>query len=138
MAQNIALASRTYADALPIYEKLGTETKSGRAVLASLVLSAAARTHAAHIRTCAWVRCLRVLNALQQRPATAENAPPKLADLGLPAEATIDPFNGSPLHLRKAGDEWVIYSVGKDLIDDGGQLEDEKDIGIGPIAAKGP
>jgi hypothetical protein len=137
MAQNIDLAPRTFADAAPAYDKLLEETKSWRHRVSSLVVPAAARLHGAEVRTRAWVRCLRVLNALQKKPANAEASQPKLEELGLPAEAITDPFNGAPLHLRRVGGEWVIYSVGQNLVDDGGELKDRKDVGIGPIAAKG-
>jgi hypothetical protein len=132
MAQNIDLASRTFADAGPTYDKLIEESKSWRHQIAGMVVPAAARVHGAELRTRAFIRCLRVLNALQRNAANAEAGPPKLEELGLPADAIIDPFNGSPLLLRKIGGEWVIYSVGQNLMDDGGQLKDRKDIGIGP------
>ena len=48
--------------------------------------------------------------------------PAKLADLVpefLPAVPT-DPFDGQPLRMLERGEELVIYSVGKDLKDDGG------------------
>ena len=40
---------------------------------------------------------------------------PKLTDLGLPAQATIDPFNGEPLHVKKRPEGWMVYSVGRNL-----------------------
>ena len=53
----------------------------------------------------------------------------------LPADATIDPFNGAPLHLAKLSEGWLIYSVGANLKDDGGDLVDKKDVGLGPRRA---
>ncbi len=57
---------------------------------------------------------------------------PKLSELGLPAEATIDPFNGEPLHVKRLPQGWLVYSVGRNLQDDGGKLDDNSDIGVGP------
>jgi hypothetical protein len=74
-----------------------------------------------------------VLNALQQQPAASMNGVPHIEKLGLPKDATIDPFTGSPLHLRKTAGGWIIYSNGSNLADDGGRLEDLKDVGIGPV-----
>jgi hypothetical protein len=40
------------------------------------------------------------------------------------AKATVDPFTGTDLIYRPAGDGFVLYSVGKNLEDDGGQKAD--------------
>src|SRR5262249_55588733 len=37
------------------------------------------------------------------------------------ASVALDPFNGAPLHYRKAATGYVLYSVGPDLKDDNGQ-----------------
>ena len=79
--------------------------------------------------------CLRVLNALTRNGEANGSAEPKLTELGLPVDATIDPFNGAPLHLKKLPEGWLIYSVGANLKDDGGDLEDKKDVGLGPRRA---
>jgi hypothetical protein len=55
-----------------------------------------------------------------------------LEDLSLPNEATIDPFTGTPLILRKSPDGWVIYTVMENGIDDGGKFKDLKDYGLAP------
>ena len=78
-------------------------------------------------------RCLRVLNAIQARSANGNELVPKLNELGLPSEATIDPFNGEPLHVKKLPEGWMVYSVGPDLKDDGGILDGKTDVGAGPI-----
>ena len=66
------------------------------------------------------IRVLRVLNAAQARlPADGGDAP-RLRELGLPAEATTDPFTGEPLHVKKLPKGWLIYSVGANFQDDGG------------------
>ena len=58
---------------------------------------------------------------------------PNLRDLGLPAEATIDPFNSQPLHVKKLPKGWMVYSVGINLVNDGGILDGVTDLGAGPI-----
>jgi len=63
----------------------------------------------------------------------------KLADLGLPNEATTDPFNGEPLILKKTTEGWLIYSLGSNLKDDGGKLDAQgTDVGLGPIVEPAP
>jgi hypothetical protein len=92
-------------------------------------------TYQAVLRTRAKIRCLRVLNALQTHIAAGDNKTPKLTDLGLPAETTTDPFTGGePLHVKKLPQGWLVYSIGGNDRDDGGNLEGgpNGDIGVGP------
>ena len=83
--------------------------------------------------TRARVRSLRVLNALQGRVPAGSDKIPKLSELGLPVETTIDPFNGEPLHVKRLPQGWLVYSVGRDLQDDGGDFENNRDVGVGPL-----
>jgi hypothetical protein len=80
------------------------------------------------------VRCLRILNALQQAGIKPENGEPKLDDLQLPEQATKDPFTGEALHVKVVDGEWLVYTVGPDLKDDGGDLANYKDFGVGPLS----
>jgi len=86
----------------------------------------------ARVQSQAMVRSLRVLNALQTHVPQGSDKIPKLSELGLPAETTIDPFNGEPLHVKRLPNGWLVYSVGRDLKDDGGDLEHYRDVGVGP------
>ena len=52
-------------------------------------------------RVKAMSRCLRVLNAIQAQVEPGSDRVPELADLGLPHETTIDPYNGEPLQIKK-------------------------------------
>jgi hypothetical protein len=88
-------------------------------------------------RVRALARSLRVLNALQARVPAESDRVPDLADLGLPAEATTDPFSGGPLLVKRSPRGWMVYSVGGNGADDGGQLDGRTDIGVGPISPAG-
>jgi hypothetical protein len=83
-------------------------------------------------RTRAMSRCLRVLTALQAQPPQEGDTAPKLADLGLPAAVTTDPFDDQPLRLKQLPEGWIVYSVGGNLVDDNGKLDGRTDIGAGP------
>ena len=104
------------------------------APLANSVFPAAQKAREAAERTRALVRCLRILNALQQAGIKPENGEPKLADLQLPEQATKDPFTGEALHVKVVDGEWLVYTVGPDLKDDGGDLANYKDFGVGPLS----
>jgi hypothetical protein len=97
-------------------------------------------TYPTAIITCANIRALRVLNALQTHVPAGSQETPKLTELGLPAETTSDPFNGEPLHVKKTSQGWLVYSVGVNCKDDGGKLDDAEDgdVGVGPLLAEKP
>jgi len=82
-------------------------------------------------------RCLRVLNQLlKQDPDGTKGL--TIDQLGLPAEATIDPYDGQPLRIKHGAEGWTVYSVGQNFQDDGGRLDDQTgggqiDVGVGPV-----
>lgn len=103
-------------------------------VLTDLVRPAIQAARDATQRTIAMQRCLRILNSvtrLEQRGAQVTG----LANLKLPVEETSDPFTGKPLLMNRLPAGWVIYSVGRDSKDDGGQLDKFLDVGLGPVPA---
>ncbi len=97
-------------------------------------MPSAHKTREAVERTRGVMRCLRVLNALQQAGVKPADGAPNFAGLKLPASATEDPFTGQPLHVKVVDGQWVIYTVGPDLKDDGGDLAGGKDFGVGPVS----
>lgn len=135
----LALMGGYLADAGRPYQELAAERKtihkpnSSRASyrVAELLRPALDKTRESTERIRASGRALRVLNALQSRAASADGVP-DLAELGLPQEATIDPFNGKPLIVKRHADGWMVYSVGPNLKDDGGKLDGISDVGVGP------
>lgn len=109
------------------------QTKSGAwGMLGGLVAPAAEKAREAAERDRANVACLRVVNALVRREKPDQPPKADLSDLGLPAEASRDPFNGQPLRVKKVAGGWLVYSVGADLNDDGG--DEKKDVVLAPPA----
>jgi len=136
----LAKASRPY-DAEMLSEK-STATRSGGTLnpyvaLVRLLKPGLAAVREPTERTRALSRSLRVLMALQARVPPATEPVPKLTDLGLPEEATIDPYIGKPLHVKMVREGWMVYSVGSNLVDDGGILDYIHDLGAGPISQTG-
>jgi hypothetical protein len=117
------------------YEK-GTpsvfQEPTGFGMLADLLASSFELQFEILHRTDALLRSLRVKNALRQFAAENGREAKGLDDLALPKEATIDPFSGQPLQLKRIDNGWLIYSVGKDGVDDGGSFDDSKDYGLRP------
>jgi hypothetical protein len=130
-------ASRLYADA--IADKSHVSMPGGvpnvYGALVTLLEPALVSAREPSERVRALSRSLRVLNALQARAPRDDNSVPNIGDLGLPTEATIDPFNGKSLIVKKAPEGWTVYSVGSDLVDNGGKLDGRTDVGAGPNSA---
>jgi hypothetical protein len=112
------------------------QTPTGFGTLTDLLLPSVQASYEAANRTTAIMRSLRIFNAIQNYAEKNGRDPSGLADLRLPAKATIDPFSGKPLILKHTDDGWIVYSVGRDGQDDGGVLKDLKDCGVGPPKAR--
>ena len=119
------------------YREVEQTIEGKKSVLARLLFPGLQAAYMAVTRTRAEIRSLRVLNALQTHVPAASNEVPKLSELGLPVETTVDPFIGEPLHVKKTPQGWLVYSVGPNFRDDGGKLDDRTngDIGVGPPPA---
>jgi hypothetical protein len=130
LGEEIRLAAKPYSS----YS--GTSkaaTAASKGMLVRLVLPALKSARDATERTRANIRTLRVLNALLGREDPDAPPPDDLTDLGLPKDATLDPFSGKPLLVKRLPEGWKIYSVGPNLADDGGKLDGFADFGVGPI-----
>jgi hypothetical protein len=85
------------------------------------------------------LRSIRIINALQKKAPADGDKIPTMAELGLPDEVGIDPFNGKPMIIKKLPEGWLVYSVDVNLKDDGGDLGDSilgLDYGFGPKLSK--
>jgi hypothetical protein len=131
-AETISLIDRPWHEAHERVDSVrGAQRKeTGFGVMADLLASSVAAAYLASCRDLAMLRCLRVYNALTGFEQEHGRNAAGLEDLSLPAAATIDPFSGEPLKLRRTPQGWAVYSVGENGIDDGGDTEDQKDVGL--------
>ena len=130
--EQLTLVGKPYSQAMNISGERKTPTQFD--IFSSLALPAILKVREAWCRTQALTRCLRIVNAMQQKDVWKEKEI-NLADLGLAKETLVDPYNDSSIKLTKAKGEWVIYCVGGNLKDDGGSLDSYLDVGLGPIPA---
>ncbi|MBI5092327.1 MAG: hypothetical protein HZB26_07765 [Candidatus Hydrogenedentes bacterium] len=95
----------------------------GTRLLTGILLSNFARAVDMQARDEALIALLQVGLALElyhtqhgTYPATLDAIAPTLG-----GRVPLDPYTGQPLHYRPAGQSFLLYSVGIDLADDGGQ-----------------
>ena len=125
MQKGIDLARKPYKD-------FRADHAADKSLFDSMVGPALEAAREATARNQALSRALRVLNAIQSAPNWMAADQIDALQLGLPADATKDPFTEQPLVIRKQGSGWLIYSVGFNLKDDGGEIDESKDVGVAP------
>lgn len=79
-------------------------------------------------RLTAEVRCLRIVAAMAKWNAYDS----ELDALGLPQDCLVDPFDGNRLRVKRTPKGRIVYSVGANLFDDGGDFHEAKDVGLQP------
>jgi hypothetical protein len=99
-------------------------------MLTKMSLSALLQIRHAHDRGVARVRCVRLLNALQNQFPDGIPDQPLLSELSGAEDTRLDPFSGEPLVVRVAEEDIVVYSVGINGTDEVGQFDDQADEGI--------
>jgi hypothetical protein len=105
-----------------------SEQKSGP--LTKMSTSALLQFRLAHDRGLARVRCVRLLNALQDQFPDGIPDQPLLSELSGAEDTRLDPFTGKPLVVRVTEENIVVYSMGINGTDEGGQFDDQADEGI--------
>jgi hypothetical protein len=129
MAEVLEHADDSYAKFRADKSAAEAAKPSLRFSVARQVLPAILVLREADFRDRCLVRCLRLQNALAARKVAA--APANFADLGLAAAAIVDPYTERPLIVRRVDGQWLVYGLGKNLVDDGGLLETFEDVGYG-------
>ena len=71
-------------------------------------------------------RCLRVANYLRAKLVDDLD----LENIKLPETTKSDPFIARPLVLRETDDGILIYSLGRNRLDDGGEVANDRDFGF--------
>jgi hypothetical protein len=130
--EQIELVAQPYAAVAASQAKLKQQGAASLHPLAAQAFPAFIKIRQAMDRVRAQIRCLRILNALQQH-GPWQGQEPNLSGLGLPADVITDPYDGSAIKLKQVNGDWLIYCVGPDLKDDGGKLAGNVDVGLGPL-----
>lgn len=126
MREHAGRAPAAMLDGFAEHDRQLRATRGG-GILAGLLIPAAHRVAFAALDADARRALARTAVAASAYRAKHGRPPEKVGDLVpdfLP-ETPLDPFDGRPLRLRKADDGLVIYSLGRDRADDGGEPWDD-------------
>ena len=126
--QQLRISSSTYKEFLDTYSEHRRILES--APLASQLFPAVHAAREAMNRVQAETRCLRLLNVLQRDENQTKQYELDLTHLGLPPDTILDPFDGQQLHVKRLPDGWLVYSVARNLKDDGGAIGPFLDVGV--------
>lgn len=125
METNIALAALPPPASLVatnITEQLSGNASRRGFFLSGLILPALARSTVREATTLAHIRLVQTALAIECYRVLHHKLPENLADLtpGLLPIVPADPFTGGPLRYRRTDRGFVIYSVDRDGLDNGG------------------
>jgi hypothetical protein len=110
------------AEAEKAYEKRAGGLGSD-ATLTKMFAPAVGKVGQACRRKSAQVRCLMALVAVERYRLNHGNWPASLEVVEFLDAIPLDPFDGKPLRYKRLIDGVVVYSVGVDGVDDGGNLD---------------
>jgi hypothetical protein len=120
---------------LPLHEQIAAERQFDQELrelkesepIAVLFIPALQKIGEASRRTHALLRCTMVALATERYRLEHKSWPASIDKLcpGYLRAVPLDPFDGQPPRYRRLDDGVVIYSVGRDGIDDGGNLDRE-------------
>lgn len=106
-------------------------------ILNQLMIPALQAALDAKCRDVAFVRGLRIVNAITAYAQREGHPPTGLESLNLPTASTLDPFSGKPLKLKQTDTGWVVYTVFRNGTDEGGDFKDQADWGLAPAGYPG-
>jgi hypothetical protein len=132
--EQLALASKPWIDVHNQIGQAGSTADAKFGPMAGTVAPSVQSLFEAEARNIALLRSLRLFNAVTKFRAEKGREASGIDELAIPKNATIDPFSGLPLKVKLAKEGWVIYSVMKNGVDDGGDFVEFHDYGVAPTS----
>jgi hypothetical protein len=129
----LTLSARPWREAFKQVGREGAPDVSSFGTMSELLIPAIQALYEAETRSIAVSRSLRVFNAMTAFREQHGKEISGLSELPLPKEAMMDPFSDKPLLLKRLAEGWIVYSVAKNGVDDGGSFVDIKDYGVAPV-----
>lgn len=100
-------------------------------LLAKLLAPAVTKPAEACVRNYAYMRCAVTAIAAERFRIKTSHWPASLDELveaGLLKTVPVDPFDGKPLRLKHTDDGLIVYTIGHDRTDNGGNLDRAKQL----------
>jgi hypothetical protein len=122
MSRYIALADKPYCEIRERVAALDKESQERPGAIAGLVMPAISRVYETEADATAAHEVMLVGAAIRVRKLRHLGLPGDLADLvpEMLPQVPADPYTGKPLLYQKFADGFVVYSVGRNLVDDMG------------------
>ncbi|RMF88129.1 MAG: hypothetical protein D6741_19635, partial [Planctomycetota bacterium] len=119
-----SLATMQLVDSLPEDQDFAKITMPAYETAAEHAFRVEALAHAARI-----LLAMHQSADAKQQSGKVERA--MMLQLGVPNEAVTDPFSGGDMIVVRSGDDWFVYSVGPNGVDDGGKITGREPADIG-------
>lgn len=100
---------------------------SAHGTMGELSMPGLLAAYSAYNRNLANIRSMRIASGLARYRQEHGREASGLDELALSKEATMDPFSGEPLKIKRTDGGWVIYTVMQNGVDDGGEYNDDED-----------
>jgi hypothetical protein len=117
------IAAKPYYEAKPLIKDFEEHFHHGYAgLITGMTMPAVVTSYAAAVRADALQRALQIGLAAEQYRVRHGKFPAELADLApdfIPVIPT-DPFDGKPMKMKPTEHGLILYSIGPDMVDDGG------------------
>ncbi len=127
MNEAVAISKRPYEEYFDAFEEWDKKTKN-LSLLARQVAPTVLKVNQAELRHQTLLRTMLVAVVAERYRLQHKKWPDKLDDLvsaKLITALPLDPFDGKPLRWKTTQEGRVVYSVGKDRVDDGGVVGPE-------------
>ena len=128
MATNLTIAEQPYPERFKGYQGVSSVVPQNRFMIFSrMLLPALAKANLRDADHTARVRVAQTALAVERFRRANSNSPPAELRQLTPAflsAVPLDPFDGQPLRFKRAGEGYVVYSIGSDGRDDGGLEQD--------------
>ncbi|MBI5091088.1 MAG: hypothetical protein HZB26_01430 [Candidatus Hydrogenedentes bacterium] len=125
MARVQEAAQLPYAQARPLMQQIEQDVENlpRTRILTHILLPSLTQAIGAQARDEAMLALVQVGLALEMYHTQNGTYPASLDSIAaaIGGRVPVDPFTGTPLGYKPSGQSFVLYSVGHDLIDDGGQ-----------------
>jgi hypothetical protein len=134
LTEAVAAAKLPCEQQKPAFAELDNKIRTSKSHTVRLFIPSIAKVNESHRRIQTNLRCALVGIAAERYRIQHARWPATIADLvadGLLKAVPIDPYDAQPLRCKRLPDGFVVYSVGPDGVDNGGNINRERAMDVG-------